>query len=56
MAWHGIGPNVRRAFVLAAIALIQPWYGATGDMAWVMVVGIAAILVQEGIDTRKKKS
>ena len=42
--------------VLAAIALIQPWYGATGDMAWVMVVGIAAILVQEGTDTRKKKS
>lgn len=42
--------------VLAATALIQPWYGATGDMAWVMVVGIAAILMQEGIDTRKKKS
>ncbi|MSS46316.1 hypothetical protein FYJ43_09855 [Cutibacterium sp. WCA-380-WT-3A] len=40
--------------VLAATALIQPWYGATGDMAWVMVVGIVAILAKEIFDARKR--
>ncbi|MGK2310576.1 hypothetical protein [Cutibacterium sp. V947] len=42
--------------VLALTALIQPWYGAVGDMAWVMVIGILAILIQGIRDTRKKKS
>ncbi|MBS6330167.1 hypothetical protein V7F95_01875 [Cutibacterium avidum] len=42
--------------VLALTALIQPWYGAVGEMAWVMVIGILAILIQGIRDTRKKKS
>lgn len=41
--------------VLALTALIQPWYGAVGEMAWVMVIGIAAIVIQ-GIRGTKKKS
>lgn len=42
--------------VLALTALVQPWYGAVGEMAWVMVIGILAILIQGIRDTRKKKS
>ncbi|WCC79709.1 hypothetical protein O6R08_09490 [Cutibacterium equinum] len=40
--------------VLALTALIQPWHGAVGEMAWTMAIGIVTILIQEIGGTKKK--
>lgn len=41
--------------VFVLTTLVKPWRGASGDMAWMMALGILVVLVGEFMDTRRKK-